>query len=321
MPATLPLRIHPVQPPLPHGNHCAQECGRTVYPREAPTSPAASHPHSLPRTKDPAPSTAFPPSPPVLLLDGQGGFSLSPQPPATQDQGPSTQDSSLFSPSRSLEPEILEAFSDPTFSLIALARLYDTSLDALTAWLDRPDIRLRLAALESACARRNRLVAAARIPKVVLACERIIDEYLDEEANHPIDPCHAPAKEQRRRSRETARRAASLIHRISRANTPQHRSHPPEDRWHPHPATDPCNDDAGPAARVMPPTRTPLTTNDPPEACHPTDGPAARVIPRTPTPLTSTDPSDAFHARPLHTLPLQPPPHPPPSHSPQGDSG
>ena len=93
---------------------------------------------------------------------------------------------------------------------------HGTNVDALALWLARPEIQQRVAALESAIAHRARLVASCFLSAAVKTVKRIIDEYNDEESNYPLDDRIPRHGEYRRRARETARRAASLLLRLAK---------------------------------------------------------------------------------------------------------
>src|SRR5690349_17441361 len=111
---------------------------------------------------------------------------------------------------------ILSDLGRPDYTFRDIAEMHGTNADALTIWLTRPDIEARLAAIESAIARRTRLIATNYLPSAVKTVTRILDEYNDEESHRPIDPRIPQHGELRRRSRETARRAASLLLRLAK---------------------------------------------------------------------------------------------------------
>jgi hypothetical protein len=108
---------------------------------------------------------------------------------------------------------------NPNVSLLELAESYKTTVEALIAWMSKPDIQQRLTDFQSASAFRTRLVATANLPKAVEALAQIIDAYIFEETKELVSPSTL-AKEQRRRSRETARKASALLIRLARFQSP-----------------------------------------------------------------------------------------------------
>lgn len=121
-----------------------------------------------------------------------------------------------FSPPESAVPAILCDLGSPDITFRDVAHMHGATADTLTAWVTRPDIEARLAAIESAIARRARLIATNYLPSAVRTVTRILDEYNDEESRAAADPGSPRHGELRRRSRETARRAASLLLRLAR---------------------------------------------------------------------------------------------------------
>ncbi|CAG0981479.1 hypothetical protein PHYC_01790 [Phycisphaerales bacterium] len=215
-------------------------------PLDAPRNP--HHPHH-PDDPDDSPARPHTDPPSTLLLDGRGGYSYHP----TADLPKLILD---FNPSAQVAAHILEALCDPQYSLLAVARMHDATLDALLAWMDRPDIQARMARAQTATSRRNRLAATSLLHRVLTGLERSVDEYIDEVANDPLDPTDRSAREQRRRSRETSRKASWLIYLISR-------SHPTPAPTDPPPSN--TRDTANPAhpARRKPPRATASDSSDP----------------------------------------------------------
>ncbi|MBX3357913.1 MAG: hypothetical protein KF745_05750 [Phycisphaeraceae bacterium] len=121
-----------------------------------------------------------------------------------------------FSPSPDRIDSILDALADPDVTLREVAEIHSTTLEALTLFITRPDIAERLRLIESAVAHRTRLIAVNFLPSVVKTLNRILDEHNAEESHVPIPATNLRALEYRRRARETARRAASLLLRLSR---------------------------------------------------------------------------------------------------------
>ncbi|MEZ6241585.1 MAG: hypothetical protein R3B57_00925 [Phycisphaerales bacterium] len=78
-----------------------------------------------------------------------------------------TQTTALL-PAHVSEPDLLADFLAAELPLLALCERHAIDLDDLTAWLDHPRTRERLAALERAAATRERLVTAqARVAAAV----------------------------------------------------------------------------------------------------------------------------------------------------------
>ena len=121
-----------------------------------------------------------------------------------------------FSPPDDSIAAIFDDLNRPDTTLREIAESRGATIDALTLWMARPDIAARLSALESGIARRTRMVAANYLTFAVKAVAGIIREYNDEENNTLLNPNSRADREQRRRARETARRAASLLLRLAK---------------------------------------------------------------------------------------------------------
>jgi hypothetical protein len=124
----------------------------------------------------------------------------------------------IFAPSHEQVGHLLTDLADPDLSLRNLADAHGTTLDALTLFLAREDIAERIAAIEHLAARRARLIAATSLSAVAAALARIVEETDAEIAHVPVNPKSLPALEQRRRTRETARRAGALLLRVAQAS-------------------------------------------------------------------------------------------------------
>ncbi|MBX3358801.1 MAG: hypothetical protein KF745_10255 [Phycisphaeraceae bacterium] len=120
-----------------------------------------------------------------------------------------------FNPPPELASRILDSVTDPTITLRDVAELHDTTVEALVVWFARPEIAERLDQIESAIARRTRIVASNFLPSVTTTLGRSIDEHNSDEAHFPVRPTDQRGMELRRRSRETARRAAGLLVRLA----------------------------------------------------------------------------------------------------------
>ncbi|MBX3357249.1 MAG: hypothetical protein KF745_02355 [Phycisphaeraceae bacterium] len=122
---------------------------------------------------------------------------------------------SSFNPSPDLAAKILDSVTDPTLTLRDVADLHNTTVEALVLWFAEPEIAERLDQIESTIARRTRIVASNFLPAATIALGRSIDEHNADEAHFPVRPGDQRGLELRRRSRETARRAAALLLRLA----------------------------------------------------------------------------------------------------------
>jgi len=110
---------------------------------------------------------------------------------------------------------ILDLFTDPDLSLRDIADQSNTTLQALTLWLARPEITEQLLDLECASVRRARFNISFALPKIAHALSRSLDqataeaERLDRLANN--FPCFTL----RLRYRENIRKSVSHLLRIS----------------------------------------------------------------------------------------------------------
>jgi hypothetical protein len=115
---------------------------------------------------------------------------------------------------------IIDAATNPYLSLRDIAEAHDISLEQLTLFLDRPDIRERLAQIDTVTSRRTQSIAAACLHAVVKSLNRIVEAYLWEESKIVVSPTNFSQLEQRRRAAETIRRAGALLYRLSRPPAP-----------------------------------------------------------------------------------------------------
>ncbi|MBX3358356.1 MAG: hypothetical protein KF745_08005 [Phycisphaeraceae bacterium] len=120
-----------------------------------------------------------------------------------------------FNPSPDLAAKILDSVTDPTLTLRDVADLHHTTVEALVLWFAEPEIAERLDHIESTIARRTRIVAFNFLPAATIALGRSIDEHNADEAHFPVRSGDQRGLELRRRSRETARRAAALLLRLA----------------------------------------------------------------------------------------------------------
>ncbi len=134
----------------------------------------------------------------------------------------------LFSPDETTAAAIINDFAGQDETLRGIADKYDTTLESLTLWLARPDIKERVHALESACAARARLVVANNLAAIANKLLHLLTESkLDHESIHRVPAATHHAFAARMQSRESARRTANLLLRIARYTPlPTHPTHP-----------------------------------------------------------------------------------------------
>ncbi len=133
-----------------------------------------------------------------------------------------------FDPGEQQAADILEQLVSPHCSLSSLAAAHGTSFQALTLWLTRPDIAARIDAVENVCARRVRVVAVNHLSHCVEVTSRIL-KYADWEESHVVYPPNsAKHNEQRRRTRETALRAARTLIQLANFTPGQRNSRGPK---------------------------------------------------------------------------------------------
>ncbi|MFA6046378.1 MAG: hypothetical protein WC718_15445, partial [Phycisphaerales bacterium] len=121
-----------------------------------------------------------------------------------------------FTPTREIADQVIDALGSPDNTLREVASDFNTTVEALTLWMTRPDIADRLNAIHSAVTYRSRLIATNFLPGVVRLLNSIIDNHLaDEHGHEPV-----PLSREPRLHRENVRKAAALIFRISHALAP-----------------------------------------------------------------------------------------------------
>ena len=148
--------------------------------------------------------------------------------------------------------DVISCLGDPEHSLASVAERHNTSIQALTLWMQQPEIAARLDALESAFARMLRIQVADALPSVVNTLVEIVRDTLDELAHIPKNPHSVRALEQRSRARETGRKAAHLLVRLARFSGGPPRSPRPKSTLPtpspttPHPETTPSQPEPQP---------------------------------------------------------------------------
>ena len=124
-----------------------------------------------------------------------------------------------FNPSPSETLCVLNDLSSTTHSLENIAHNYDTTVEAVLAWIARPDITEKLNASISAAALRSRLVAAVNMTEAVTAVVTMLAAYNQDELRDNSKPGPATSAFNETR-RANARRAANLLLRLGRFYAP-----------------------------------------------------------------------------------------------------
>src|ERR1043165_3963474 len=120
-----------------------------------------------------------------------------------------------FNPDPPLAAAVLDDLCDPSMSFEDVANHVNCSLDALAAWMTRPDIQERLANLATSAALRARMLAALQLPSAVNTISQILRAYATaEQSAAPRATPEAQAHQETQRT--SARRAAHLLLRIAR---------------------------------------------------------------------------------------------------------
>jgi len=134
----------------------------------------------------------------------------------------------LFSPSPEQLDRLVDDLTSPDLNLREIALQHGTTMEGLSLWMTSPEARERLGRIQGACAFRARFSATALLPAVVDVLRSILSEHAGEEAHIHADRNSFASLEQRRRGRETARKAAAMLLRIARfdPDKPTPRSRP-----------------------------------------------------------------------------------------------
>ncbi|MBY0111343.1 MAG: hypothetical protein K2Y21_00870 [Phycisphaerales bacterium] len=130
---------------------------------------------------------------------------------------PSSLDPLHFNPSAATAATIINELASNEITLLDIADRHETTLEALTLWMIRPDIAERLSALEYACARRARLTVANNLNAIANTLLHLLAEAKDDHASvHRVPAATHHAFAARMQSRESARKSANLLLRIAR---------------------------------------------------------------------------------------------------------
>jgi hypothetical protein len=204
---------------------------------------------------------------------------------------PSSSDPLHFNPSATTAATIVNELASNEITLLDIADRHETTLEALTLWMIRPDIAERLNALESACARRARLTVANSLNAIANTLLHLLAEAKDDHASvHRVPAATHHAFAARMQSRESARKAANLLLRIARY-TPLADNAPPTPH---HPKKNPTRQRDVSDAPLAPP----------PRSAQPTHA----ATPTTPTTAPVTHPSAATPRPIVAPLPVSQPP-------------
>lgn len=92
-----------------------------------------------------------------------------------------------FAPSESLTDQLFSQLADPAQSLLSIARDNNTTPEAFSLWLSRPEISERIAAMRSASALRTRWLASEHLPSCAELASRIVRAALNSSEAPPPD--------------------------------------------------------------------------------------------------------------------------------------
>ncbi|MBS0196410.1 MAG: hypothetical protein JSR77_06605 [Planctomycetes bacterium] len=130
----------------------------------------------------------------------------------------SSEASLLFRPTDERQvAEILNDLSDIDGHLSDLAAKYKTTLPALVVWINTPEVQDRLNQISNTDIQLVRRKATAQLGRALSVAVRIMMTFECYEARVLVSPNNMAHIEMRRRAAETARRAAALVLRLSRA--------------------------------------------------------------------------------------------------------
>jgi hypothetical protein len=240
---------------------------------------------------------------------------------------PTATRSAIPDPNAVFSPEkLINDLADPNMTLGDVAYLHDLTLEKLTLWIVRPDITERLKALTDSIYLRVRLTAINHLATTVNALNTMIGAYIDEERHAPVNPISIQDREQRRRARETARKAVALLTKLAHLPAQRRKAATPS----------PLGEGRGGVAEISKqepaqpaPTSTPITprtlhnrralfhhrsvSSHPPHTTRPPGIPLRRLRrqpPGHPQPRAERSPSPPLSLRRKHLQ--QRPPHPTP---------
>ncbi len=122
-------------------------------------------------------------------------------------------DFAIFDPPPEVAARVVEDLGNCFLSINDIAQSNQTSPDALSLWLARPDIAARLDAMESAAARHVRLAAVSQLPHAAVALGLAMQNYTFQATKGTFAP-NSPAAQEHRRESHNVRRAAWLLYRL-----------------------------------------------------------------------------------------------------------
>jgi hypothetical protein len=116
---------------------------------------------------------------------------------------------------RDQERQIILDIADPHRSLAGVADSHGLTLESITLWMTRPNIQKRIHAFEAGMAAALRLQVQNYLPLVVDAMKEALRSFRYEEGRIEPNTGDLSHLEQRRRTRETARKISSLLIRLA----------------------------------------------------------------------------------------------------------
>lgn len=138
-------------------------------------------------------------------------------------------ESPIFDPTPEVADFILHHLGSTTLSFHDLATHCGKNAPALAAWMTRPDIRERIAAIDSGAATHARLAATTNLSAATAALVKVLRDFVAGQPTADPENAVGPASDRdssttselkvrvvRLRENETARRAAGLLYRIAR---------------------------------------------------------------------------------------------------------
>ncbi len=201
-----------------------------------------------------------------------------------------------FTPSPALEAAIIERLADPHASLYNIATENQTSVEALSLWMSRPEIAARIDAIESVVLRRARFVARNFLPAAARTAAHILS--IHQARTTRSDPTPRDALNQLRAD-AIALRAANTLLRIANFTERQAKraSEAPSPREGVGGGRTPASNFANASSDASP-----LRPHPPSDIPNPTLMPSASFSPISASPAQSGD------SAPLTRPPQTPPP-------------
>ncbi len=120
-----------------------------------------------------------------------------------------------FEPSPDLEPHIFQKLANPDCSLTYLAKELDTTVDALSLWMARPDVMEKCRTIVSAGMMQTKMVVSTRLNMCVKGLMTIVACGVNVDANTPM-PISYHDRKLREYQRHNVIRAIALVLRCGR---------------------------------------------------------------------------------------------------------